>query len=214
MHHLAFGKRILALLTLLVIGMSSIPASGQNKPSGGMMRYPDVSKTHIAFSYANDLWIVDRDGGVATPLASPKGREAFPRFSPDGQTIAFTGNYEGNTDVYTISINGGVAERITYHPSAELVCDWMPDGKSLIYASNGVAGLGRQSQLFTVSADNPLPEKMPVPYGSNGTVSEDGNWLAYTPHSRDSRTWKRYRGGMASDVWLFHLKDKTLETHY
>lgn len=211
MHHLAFGfgKHLLAPLTLLAIALSPATAFAQNKPSGGMMRHPDVSKSHIVFSYANDLWIVDRDGGVATPLASPKGREGFPRFSPDGQTIAFTGNYEGNTDVYSISINGGVAERITYHPSAELVCDWMPDGKSVIYSSNGVAGLGRQPQLFTVSAEKPLPKQMPVPYGSNGTVSEDGNWLAYTPHSRDNRTWKRYRGGMASDVWLFHLKDKT-----
>ena len=209
MHHLAFGRRLLALLTLLAIAQFPIPALGQNRPSGGMMRYPDVSKSHIVFSYANDLWMVDRDGGVATPLASPQGREINPRFSPDGKTIAFTGNYEGNTDVYTIPVSGGVAERITWHPSAELVCDWMPDGKSLLYSSNGIAGLGRQSQLFTVSADKPLPEKMPVPYGSNGTVSDDGNWLAYTPHSRDTRTWKRYRGGMASDVWLFHLKDKT-----
>ena len=85
----------------------------------------------------------------------------------------------------------------------------MPDGKSLLYSSNGFAGLGRQSQLFTISDKKSLPEKLPVPYGTNGAVSADGKWLAYTPHSRDTRTWKRYRGGMASDIWLFNLKDKT-----
>ena len=148
-------------------------------------------------------------GGMATPLASPRGGERFPRFSPDGQTIAFTGNYEGNYDIYTIPVNGGVAARLTYHPATEMVCDWMPDGKAVLYASNGLAGLSRQPQLFTISAEKPLPQKLPVPYGTNGTVDQYGNWLAYTPHSRDNRTWKRYRGGMASDIWLFHLKDHT-----
>ncbi|MFK7770339.1 MAG: S41 family peptidase [Mariniblastus sp.] len=181
----------------------------QTTPSGGMMKYPDVSKDKIVFSYANELWVVNRDGGMASPLASPKGSERFPRFSPDGKTIAFSGNYEGGTDLYTIPTGGGMAERKTFHPSSELLCDWMPDGKSLIYSSNGLAGLGRQSQLFTIGVKKTLPDRMPVPYGTNGAVSADKKWLAYTPHSRDSRTWKRYRGGMASDVWLFNLKDKT-----
>ena len=173
------------------------------------MRFPDISADKIVFSYARDLWIVDKTGGTALPLASPEGAERFPRFSPDGQRIAFVGNYDGGTDLYHISANGGIAERATYHPASETLCDWHPDGKSLLYSSNGFAGLGRQTQLFTISRDNPLPQQLPVPYGSNGAISADGKWLAYTPYSRDTRTWKRYRGGMASDVWLFNLENKT-----
>ena len=186
--------------------LSAAPIQAQNVPSGGMMRFPDVSESKIVFSYANDLWIVDREGGTAMPLASPAGPEIFPRFSPDGKSIAFTGNYEGNMDIYVTPSTGGVAERWTWHPSAEYVCGWSSDGKSVTYHSNGLAGLGRQPQLFTVSRDKPLPKQLPVPYGTNGAISADGEWLAYTPHSRDQRTWKRYRGGMASDVWLYNLK--------
>ena len=174
-------------------------------PSAGMLRYPDISDSHIVFSYAGDLWIADRSGGVASPLASPAGAEMFPRFNAAGDTIAFIGNYDGDRDVYTIARDGGSANRVTYHPANEVLCDWTPDG-SLLFSSNGLAGLGRQSQLFTISSDKPHPAQLPVPYGTNGAVSEDGKWLAYTPHSRDTRTWKRYRGGMASDVWLYNLE--------
>ena len=173
------------------------------------MRFPDVSAKHIVFAYANDLWVVDREGGVARPLASPPGRERMARFSPDGNTIAFTGDYEGDPNIYTIPTTGGIAKRMTFHPGPELVCDWMPDGKTILYVTNGFAGLNRQPQLFTISSAAPLAKQMPVPYGTNGSVSPDGTWLAYTPHSRDNRTWKRYRGGMASDVWLFNLRDNT-----
>jgi len=174
------------------------------KPHAGMLLYPDVSATHVVFLYANNLWTVPRTGGVASPLASPPGREAFPRFSPDGKSIAFSGNYEGNLDIYTIPVNGDVAKRITYHPASEILCDWTQDGR-LLFMSNGLAGLRRQTQLFTVSPDGGMAQRLPVPYGANGAISPDGQWLAYTPHTRDMRTWKRYRGGMATNIWLYHL---------
>ncbi len=98
---------------------------------------------------------------------------------------------------------------MTYHPAAKILNDWHPDGKSLIYSTSGFAGLGRQLQLFTISKQSPMPKQLPVPYGNNGAISPDGLWLAYTPHSRDERTWKRYRGGMASDIWLVHLESQT-----
>ena len=116
-----------------------------------MLRYPDISATNIVFVYANDIWLLPREGGVATPLASPPGVELFPRFSPDGQTIAFAGRYDGNRDLYTIGIEGGTPLRVTHHPSGELLCDWTPDG-DLIFFTSGLAGLRRMSQLFTVSA--------------------------------------------------------------
>ena len=195
------------LLASLFVAVATCEA--QIEPAAGMMRYPDISADHIVFCYADDIWIVDRDGGKASPLASPKGEERFPRFSPDGKTIAFMGNYEGGTDIYTIDAGGGLAERVTYHPATELLCDWTTDGKGFVFSSAGFSGLGRVTQLFTITKDVPLPSPLPVPYGSNGAISPDGKWLAYTPHSRDNRTWKRYRGGMASDIWLFNLKDKT-----
>lgn len=180
------------------------PVDGGHRPNAGMMRYPDVSAMHIVFVYANDLWVVRREGGVASPLASPPGMESFPRFSRDGRTIAFVGNYEGNRDLYTVSLGGGVPTRVTYHPAAETLCDWTPDGR-LLYFTNGFAGLQRQMQLFTTPAGGGLPTQVPVPYGTNGSISADGRRLAYTPHTTDGRTWKRYRGGMATDIWLFDL---------
>lgn len=181
-------------------------AFGQDtRPHGGMMLYPDVSATHIVFSYANDLWIVPREGGTAVPLASPPGAESFPKFSPDGKSIAFVGNYDGNYDIYTIPVSGGVPFRVTYHPTGEALRDWTHDGR-LIYHAAGQGVYPRAAELWTVAASGGLPEKLPVPYGANGTISADGVWLAYTPHAIDHRTWKRYRGGMATDIWLFNLK--------
>lgn len=178
----------------------------QRQPSAGMMRYPDVSKTHIAFSYGGDLWIVEREGGVARPLATSPGRELFPRFNAAGDKIAFTGNYDGNNDLYVMDINGGVPQRMTWHSQTEALCDWTPDG-GLLFFGNGFSGLERAPKLFTVHSDKPLVQPLPVPYGANGAISGDGKWLAYTPHSHDTRTWKRYQGGMASDVWLFNLEN-------
>lgn len=185
-----------------------ILAQPEVKPHAGMLRYPDVSKTQIAFLYAGDIWLAPRTGGQASRLTTAAGLETFPRFSPDERTVAFVGNYDGNRDVYTIPAAGGVATRVTFHPGAETLCDWTPDNK-LVFFLSGLAGLRRQTELFTVPAAGGMPTHMPVPYGANGVVSADGAWLAYTPHSTDNRTWKRYRGGMATDVWLYNLKDNT-----
>jgi tricorn protease len=178
------------------------------EPHGGMVRYPDVSKTHIAFLYANDLWLVPKEGGTAVPLASPPGMETYPRFSPDGATIAFLGNYDGDVDIYTIPVSGGTPLRVTHHPANELLSDWTNDGR-LIFSAYAVKDYPRAMEMFFVSAQGGLPDKLPVPYGALGRISPDGEWLVYTPHTRDHRTWKRYRGGMASDIWLFNLKDHT-----
>lgn len=192
----------------LVFGCSGLLHS-QVKPSPGMMRFPDVSGDRIVFVYGEDLWTAPRTGGMAAPLAAPAGEESLPRFSADGKTIAFVGNYEGNQDIYTIPTDGGPARRITFHPSGELLCDWTADNR-LLYSSDAHSGLSRQTSLYLRGLEDPLPTPLPVPYGTNGAISGDGTWLAYTPHSHDYRTWKRYRGGMASDLWLFNLK--TLES--
>ncbi len=193
---------------ILIVGFASTSSLlAQVEPHGGMMRYPDVSATHIAFVYADDIWTVSRDGGEARPLASPPGGESFPRFSADGRHIAFNGNYDGNNDIYTVPVEGGIPLRITHHSGSERLCDWSFDNR-LVFAMRGLGGLGRQLQLFRVSKDGGLPSRLPVPYGGYGVISGDGQWLAYTPRNRDFRTWKRYRGGWASDIWLFHLSDR------
>lgn len=197
--------RIHLVVIATIAGVASAAPSDSHRPHAGMLRFPDVSATHIVFAYGNDLWIVPRNGGMASPLAGPPGQELMPKFSADGRTIAFVGNYEGNRDLYTIPVDGGVSQRVTYHPATEQLCDWTPDG-GLLFMTNGFAGLPRQQQLYTVPVTGGLPTQIPVPYGANGAISDDGTWLAYTPHSRDFRTWKRYRGGMATDVWLFNLK--------
>ncbi|MEJ2721111.1 MAG: PDZ domain-containing protein [bacterium] len=201
-----FGARFRAALLVFVLTALTAGGAAAVEPHPGMLRYPDVSATQIAFLYANDLWLVPKDGGVATPLASPPGAEAYPRFSPDGKTIAFVGNYDGDVDLYTIPVEGGTPFRVTHHPTNEVITDWTPDGRIMFWAY-GMQEYPRAQELFAVSAKGGLPVKMPVPYGGNGAISADGVWLAYTPYSRDHRTWKRYRGGMATDIWLFNLQD-------
>ncbi|UCH83462.1 MAG: PD40 domain-containing protein [Candidatus Latescibacterota bacterium] len=202
------GARIrLSVLAIAVVAMAATGVAAI-EPHAGMLRYPDVSETHIAFLYANDLWLVPKDGGVATPLASPPGAEAYPRFSPDGKLIAFMGNYDGDLDLYTVPVEGGTPFRVSHHPANEVITDWTPDGRLMFWAY-GILDYPRAQELFTVSANGGLPVKLPVPYGGTGAISADGVWLAYTPYSRDHRTWKRYRGGMATDIWLFNLKDSS-----
>lgn len=173
-----------------------------------MLRSPDVSATQIVFVYANDLWLVPREGGTALPLASPPGAERTPRFSPDGQTVAFSGNYDGDSDLYTVSIEGGLPFRVTHHPGGDMFSDWTADGR-LIFSTSAFSGQRRAPKMFTVPATGGLPEQVSVPYGLNGTIHADGKRLAYTPNARDGRNWKRYVGGTASDVWIFNLDDKS-----
>lgn len=201
------GRRVMTFAWSFTLVAGAFAEDGIS-PDAGMLQYPDISASHIVFVYANDLWLAPRVGGMASPLASPPGQESFPRFSPDGQTIGFVGNYEGDTDLYTIPTAGGIAQRATYHPAAETLCDWTPDGR-LLFFTNASTGLGRQTQLQTVLPGGGLPLTLPIPYGANGAISADGQWLAYTPHTHDNRTWKRYRGGMATDIWLFNLKERS-----
>lgn len=172
-----------------------------------MLRQPDVSVDRICFVYAGDIWIAPIAGGRAERLSTPAGEESFPRFSPDGRRIAFSANYDGNTDVYVMPTEGGLPVRLTHHPDVDRVVDWTPDGGSILYASGMASGRTRFNQLYRVAATGGLPTRLPVPYGEFASLSADGRTLAYTPLTREFRTWKRYRGGMAPDIWLFDLVD-------
>ncbi len=192
----------LALTAILLVGT---PASAQ--VDARMLRFPDVSDTHITFVYAGDVWIAPKDGGTAQRLSTPAGEERFPRFSPDGSQIAFQANYDGNVDVYVVPTLGGQVERITHHPLPDRMLEWNPGGESVLIASFMQTEKMRYRKFFSVPSTGGLPELLPVPYGEFGALSPDGNTLAYMPISRDFRTWKRYRGGMAPEIWLFDLND-------
>ncbi|MEL6925685.1 MAG: peptidase S41, partial [Bacteroidota bacterium] len=179
--------------------------------SARLFQQPDVSDTHIAFSYGGDIWIVPKTGGTAAKLSSAKGNEGFPKFSPDGSQLAFSGNYDGNTDIYVIPTFGGVPVRATHHGMNDRLIDWYPDGKHLLYASSMESGKQRFSQFYKISSSGSLPEKLPVAYGEFASLSADGSKLAFTDRSRIFRTWKRYRGGTAADVWIFDLKTMASE---
>ncbi len=182
---------------------ATAPGCGVN---ARMLRYPDVSATQIAFTYAGDIWVAPKTGGAAMRLSSPKGEESFPRFSPDGTQIAFSGNYDGNMDVYVVPSAGGLPKRLTFHGDPDRMLEWYPDGKSILFASSRTSEKDRFNKLFKISANGGLPEQLPVPYGEFGSISPDGKTLAYVPISVDFRTWKRYRGGMNPAIWLFNLE--------
>ncbi len=198
------------LISLLALGVAALPltyAHAQTAPHGGMLRYPTVSATEVAFVYAGKLWRAPRSGGVATPVAAPAGPLRNPRFSTDGKTLAFTANYDGNDDLYTIPTEGGEPNRVTHHPGVDKLCGWAPNG-SLLYTNRQMATYPSSSKVLTVSAKGGNPSALPVPYGEDAALSPDGKTLAYTPSSTNDRTWKRYRGGWAQDLWLFDLTTK------
>ena len=171
-----------------------------------MLRFPDVSETHITFVYAGDIWVVGKNGGLAQKLSSPLGEESRPRFSPDGSKIAFTAYYDGNPEVYVIPAMGGQPTRITYHPMWDGLIDWYPDNQNLLIGSARESGNQRFAQFFKISAEGGLAEKLPVPYGGNGSISTNMEKIAYNPGGRASQNWKRYEGGNAPDIWIFDLK--------
>ncbi len=197
------------LLLLLLLMLASVGAAQNPQPL--LMRTPTVSKTHIVFVYTGDLWIVSREGGEATRLTTGVGTETNPLFSPDGSMIAFTGEYDGNVDVYVIPAAGGVPKRLTYHPSADGLMGWTPDGKSVLFVSGRNSESGRTAQLFTMPIDGTYPTAVPLPMAYEGSYSADASRLAYVPLPRAFQAWKRYRGGRATPIWIANLADSSVE---
>lgn len=199
---------VFTLLLLVVCGISAYAAGPL------LMQTPTLSKTHIVFAYAGDLWLVSREGGEAHLLTSGAGTKSSPVFSPDGSMIAFTGDYDGNVDVYVMPSEGGVPRRLTYHPGIDEVVGWSPDGKSVLFRSTRNS-YSRFNRLFTVSLDGGLPHELPLPMAEFGAFSADGKHIAYVPYDNTRRLsaigWKRYRGGRASRVWIADLNNLGLD---
>jgi tricorn protease len=171
-----------------------------------LLRKPALSKTQIVFSYAGDLWSVPREGGEAKRLTAGAGDETDPVFSPDGSMIAFTGEYDGNQDVFVIPASGGVPKRLTWHPSPDAAVGWTPDGKRVLFVSTR-SNEADGAKLYTVSVDGGFPEQLPLPIALEGSYSPDGNHLAYVPLFQWQEAWKRYRGGQTRKIWMANLAD-------
>ncbi len=169
-----------------------------------LLQQPTISADHVVFVYAQDLWIVGRDGGVARRLTSHVESERAPALSPDAKLVAFTGQYDGNDDVYVIPIEGGIPRRLTFHPGRDVVQGWHPDGKRILFTSDRDGGAPVE-RAFLVSADGGNPEPLPMPKVARARLSGDGTHVAYTPIRDAFRTWKRYRGGQTTPIWIFDL---------
>ncbi|MDQ6802488.1 MAG: PDZ domain-containing protein [Acidobacteriota bacterium] len=172
---------------------------------------PAVSKDHIAFAYANDLWVANLDGTNVRRLTSHPGIESGPRFSPDGSMIAFTGRYDGNTDAYVVPTAGGVPKRLTWHPNNDIVLGFTPDGQNVLFSSPREVYTRRFTQLFTVPVSGGLATKLPIPNASKATYSADGKKIVYQPIGDAFIEWKHYRGGQVARLMIFDTATNAVE---
>ena len=172
-----------------------------------MLSQPAISQNHIAFIYAEDLWVANTDGTQPRRITVDEGIESGPMFSPDGKTLAFSAQYDGNTDVFTIPVEGGIPKRLTWHPGADQVKGFTNDGKSVFFISQREVFTNRFSQLFTVPLSGGLPEKIQIPTVNHVVYSPDGKSIAYNPLYDAFKQWKNYRGGTESNIWLISLAD-------
>ncbi|NOY37671.1 MAG: peptidase S41 [Chlorobi bacterium] len=202
-------KSIFRYLLFILICCITTPrvAHAINTKDTRLLTQPAISKDHIAFVYANDLWIANRDGSQPRRLTVDEGVESNPAFSPDGSLIAFSAEYDGNTDVFVVPVEGGIPTRLTWHPYADYVRGFTPDGKSVLFASGRTEHTNRYLQFFTVPVTGGFPEKLPVPNGWKASYSPDGNFIAYTPIPGRYKVWKHYRGGTVATIWILNLSD-------
>ncbi|HXA07100.1 MAG TPA: hypothetical protein VNY30_19770, partial [Bryobacteraceae bacterium] len=215
-------RRVFAIIVVgSVIGCAGLTAA-QEAREGRLLRFPDIYKDTIAFMYGGDLWLASSTGGTARRITSHPGRELFPKFSPDGKWLAFTGQYDGNFNVYVMPSEGGQPKQLTfYQGSAQPLSDrmgvlnqvigWTPDGKSIVFLSRRDASNGWIKRPFTVSVDGGLPQPMPMDEGGLLSFSADGTKIAYNRIFRNFRQWKRYTGGLAQDITIYDIKNNVVD---
>lgn len=209
------------LLSLLILALPILSSASDNQAR--LLRFPTIGGGKIVFSYAGDLYSVDADGGAATRLTSHVGYEVFPKISPDGKTIVFTGQYDGNTEVYSMPLEGGEPVRLTWTPTLDrdnmgdrmgpnnIVMNWTPDGSQIIFRTRWYTFSGLRGRLYKVSKDGGMPVQLPSTEGGFCSYSPDGKYLAMNRMFREFRTWKYYKGGQADDIWIHKVGTTSLE---
>jgi tricorn protease len=200
---------VAATLLLLLVSSTASTLSAAPGPTR-LLRQPDIWGDKVVFVYAGDLWTAAASGGPARRLTAHPGDELYPKFSPDGKWIAFTGQYDGNSDVFIIPAGGGEPRRLTYHPSNDMVLGWSPDGR-ILFRSNRVSDLPDFDRLFLILPEGGVPEMLNLPQASLVSFAPDGRRLAFNYTSQEFRTWKRYRGGWKSPIAIWDLGKKTYE---
>lgn len=204
--------RVLTLL--LAMGVAASLAAQANEPTR-LLRFPDIHRDQVVFVYGGDLYLGSIDGGTARRLTSHAGLELFPKFSPDGSRIAFSAEYNGTRQIYVMPAAGGMPRQLTWYNDVGpmpprggydyRVLDWTPDGQHVLVRANRLPWGPRMGQFYLVPADGGNEKPLAIPEGGGGMFSPDGNQVVYTPIDREFRTWKRYRGGRAQDVWTYNL---------
>ena len=199
-----------SIVTAVVLSLAATAVTAQETL---MLRQPTISERHIAFAYAGNIWIVERAGGQARRLTSFQGAAAQPRLSPDGRTVAFTGTYAGNADVYTVPVEGGEPARLTWHPGPDGAAGWMPDGKRVVFTSTRQSGAPSPTLRFwTVSTEGGPEDPMPMPRAFQGHVNAAGSRIAYRMASSWDDERRNYRGGQNKPIWILDLKSFALDT--
>ncbi|MEJ5303193.1 MAG: PDZ domain-containing protein [Bacteroidales bacterium] len=213
-------KHVTRLLIFILISFSGLSLYGGQDQESRLMRFPAIHGSQIVFSYAGDLYTVERSGGIARKLTNdPNGYEMFARFSPNGQWIAFTGQYDGNTEVYVMPALGGEPRRLTFTATLgrddisdrmgpnNIVMTWR-DNRSIVFRSRKQSFNDFKGQLFIANLEGGIPEELPLPSGGFCSFSPDGTQMAYNQVFREFRTWKYYQGGMADDIWIHDFKTR------
>ena len=197
----------MAAFNLFVAAFLFMPsASAINPTDTKLLQHPAISQNHIAFVYANDLWVANRDGSNPRRLTISDGVESHPSFSPDGTMIAFDGNYDGNEDVYVVPVSGGIPKRLTYHPGFDAVCGFSDDGKSVLFISQRDLFTNRYTRVFAVDVKSGAITRKEIPNAFKVAYSPDGKYVAYTPIPDRFYQWKNYRGGTQSRILVMNTE--------
>lgn len=196
-----------ALVLPAILAVPGTSSAAQDPANTRMLEDPALSRSHVAFAYDGDLWIAERDGSSPRRLTTHPGNEGAPRFSPDGRWLAFSGEYDGNTDVFVVPVTGGAPRRLTWHPSADIVRGWTPDGSAVLFVSPRDTHFGGFLKPMTVSVETGALSRLEAPNAFHASLSPSGDRLAYTPLPPAMAQWKHYRGGRASRIWLLDRSD-------
>ncbi len=194
----------------MILFLLTIKSYATDPTDTKMLHQPAISDSNIAFIYADDLWVADRDGKHPRRLTVDNGIESRPAFSPDGSLITFTAEYDGNIDVFTIPVQGGIPKRLTYHPIADRSLGFSKDGKRVLFLSQRATHTNRYAKLYEVSIDGGFPKTLEIPNAWHATYSPDSKYMAYTPIADRFHQWKNYRGGTTANIWIFSFEDKSI----